>query len=630
MSALGGAENGFPDTAHVGQAVLSAAENAGMGVSILIIEATGPKNVFMNDALLQLLGRTREEVACRQLIDFVAPELRDGLLERMRNRVSGRGVAPRVETVIVRPDGTRVPIVSVSGDLDFGGKPGVVVFVWDISERVNAERGRLEEAQRLSRVFDAAPDGIAVVRGPIILRLNCAGARMLGFDDPKKALGTSLADLMLPEEVPMMLRRMKASAEGRSQPSQVYRVRRGDGSIVSAEVSSIPFEHEGKPALLAFVRDVTERSQMQEQLARAERLASLSTLAAGLAHEVNNPLTAAMLQLDVIEQTFAATLGGLVPAGITERISELRQTHVRIAEVMRDFAAFARSGDEKKERVDLREILCAVERMLAPMLSKKGVYKSTIDTLPPVHGDPSRLEQVFVNLLLNAVQALPEGRAGNSIELRGRLVPDGRVCVEVIDNGVGITTENLRRVFDPFFTTKPVGVGTGLGLTVCHNIVSSYGGVIEIDSVSGHGCTIRVLLPAAQTQPGIMQLRPNRTRVMIVDDEPHLAHTLRLLLEDRHDVVATTQSEQAVRILIEGAPIDVVLCDVMMPDPNGIEVFRRVTERRPELKSRFIFMTGGTYTVATEKFLEATSAPTVQKPFDPTSVEKLIARVAAQ
>lgn len=628
MSALGGAGS-FLGEAHVGQAVLSAADHADMGLVIILSEADGPKNVFMNDALLRLLGRTREEVASRSLLEFLAPEFRERAIEASRTRASGGQAPPRLETAIIRPDGTRVPIVSVTGELKLNGRPAAVAFVWDISERVNAERARLEEAQRLIRVFDAAPDGIALVRGPIILRVNAAGARMLGFDDPKQAVGASLADLMLPEEVPMMMRRMKASSEGRSQPSQVYRVRRSDGSIVSAEVSSIPFEHEGKPALLAFVRDVTERSQMQEQLARAERLASLSTLAAGLAHEVNNPLTAAMLQLDVIEQTFSAMLGGMVPTGISERLGELRQTHVRIAEVMRDFAAFARSGDEKRERVDLREILCAVERMLAPMLSKKGTYRSTIDTLPAVHGDPSRLEQVFVNLLLNAVQALPDGRPGNSIELRGRLVPDGRVCVEVIDNGVGITTENLRRVFDPFFTTKPVGVGTGLGLTVCHNIVSSYGGVIEIDSVSGHGCTIRVLLPAAQTQPGLL-VRPGRTRVMIVDDEPHLANTLRMLLEDRHDVVATTQSEQAVRILIEGAPIDVVLCDVMMPDPNGMEVFRRVTERRPELKSRFIFMTGGTYTVATEKFLEATSAPTVQKPFDATSVEKLIARVAAQ
>jgi PAS domain S-box-containing protein len=629
LSTLGGAES-FLGESQVGQAVLSAAENADMGVVIIVSDTDGPKNAYMNEAVLRLLGRTREEVAARPLLDFLAPEFRERAVELSRMRAAGLKAPARVETAIIRPDGTRVPIVSVTGELKLNGKPAAVAFVWDVSERVNAERGRLEEAQRLKRVFDAAPDGIALVRGPIILRVNAAGARMLGFETPEKAVGISLADLMLPEEVPMMMRRMKASAEGVSQPSQVYRVRRSDGSIVSAEVSSIPFEHEGKPALLAFVRDVTERSQIQEQLARAERLASLSTLAAGLAHEVNNPLTAAMLQLDVIEQTLASSLGGMLPNGLTERITELRQTQVRIAEVMRDFAAFARSGDEKRERVDLREILCAVERMLAPMLSKKGTYQSTIDTLPAVHGDPSRLEQVFVNLLLNAVQALPEGRPGNSIELRGRLVPDGRVCVEVIDNGVGITAGNLRRVFDPFFTTKPVGVGTGLGLTVCHNIVSSYGGVIEIDSVCGHGCTLRVLLPAAQTLPGLPLVKPGRTRVMIVDDEPHLANTLRMLLEDRHDVVATTQSEQAVRILIEGAPIDVVLCDVMMPDPNGMEVFRRVTERRPELRSRFIFMTGGTYTVATEKFLEATSAPTVQKPFDATSVEKLIARVAAQ
>jgi CheY-like chemotaxis protein/anti-sigma regulatory factor (Ser/Thr protein kinase) len=305
---------------------------------------------------------------------------------------------------------------------------------------------------------------------------------------------------------------------------------------------------------------------------------------------------------------------------VFERIGELRKTHERIADIMRDFAAFARSGTEKREPVDLAEIIAGVERMLAPAFAKKGRYVNALEPLPPIEADHSRLEQVFLNLLLNAVQALPEGREGNEVKISGRALGDGRICVEVTDNGVGITTENLRRVFDPFFTTKPLGVGTGLGLTVSHNIVSSLGGEIQIDSVTGHGCTMRVLLPAAQPR--------SKTRVMIVDDEPNLASSLRQLLEDRHEVVATTRSEQAVRLLLEGAPIDVVVCDLMMPEPNGIEVFRQVTEKRPELKGRFIFMTGGVNNSATEQFFETTPAPRVEKPFDQPTLEQLIARIA--
>jgi len=612
----------------IGETVLAAAETAGIGLAIVVDEDTGPRAVYVNAEAMRIIGRSAEEIGKRSLIEFIAPEAQAEAIEIAKRRLAGVHAPGRVESVILRPDGSRMPVAAVAANLQLEGKRAAVTFVWDITARVEAERGRLAEAQRLTKIFESAPHGIAIVRGGNILQVNPAGACMLGFDDPQKLVGASLADLMLPEEVPMLVRRLRAAAEGKQQAPQVYRVHRKDGSIISAEVSSIPFEHEGKPALLAFVRDVTESSKLQEQMARAERLASLSTLAGGLAHEVNNPLTAAMLQLDVIEQHLVNALGAGVPAPAMERIRELRKTHERIAEVMRDFATFARTGDEKRERLDLKTILVATERMLAPMLSKKGKYASNLGELPPVEADGSRLEQVFVNLLLNAVQALPEGREGNSIELRGATLPDGRACIEIKDNGIGITTENLRRIFDPFFTTKPVGVGTGLGLTVCHNIVSSYGGEIEVDSVSGHGCTMRVLLPPAHAMTPVPFAKP-RTKVMIVDDEPHLANTLRLLLADRHDVVATTQSEQAVRLLVEGAPVDVIVCDLMMPEPNGIEVFRRVTERRPELKGRFIFMTGGAYTGATERFLESNASPLVLKPFNPAEVEKLIARVAS-
>ncbi len=613
----------------VGESVLAAAESAGIGLAVFVDEEAGPRAVYVNAEAVRLFGRTAEEIGRRSLVDFIAPEAKAEAIEIARQRLAGVSPSSRVESVILRPDGSRVPVAAVATNLTLDGVSGGVTFVWDISARVEAERGRLAEAERFKRVFEFAPDGIAISNRGTILQVNAAGARLLGFDDPKKLVGVSLTELMVPDEVPMLVRRLKASAEGKPQGPQIYRVHRKDGTLVSAEVSSIPFEHEGKPALLAFVRDVTDALKLQEQMARAERLAALSTLAGGLAHEVNNPLTAAMLQLDVLEQLLVGALGSNAPAAAMERIRELRKTHERIAEVMRDFAQFARTGDEKRERLDLKAILSAAERMLAPMLSRKGAYASTLGELPPIEADAGRLEQVFVNLLMNAVQALPEGREGNRIEVKGSTLPDGRACVEIKDNGVGITSDNLRRIFDPFFTTKPVGVGTGLGLTVCHNIVSSYGGEIEVDSVSGHGCTMRVLLPPAYTMTPV-PFEKARTKVMIVDDEPHLANTLRMLLADRHDVTATTQSEQAVRLLIDGAPVDVIVCDLMMPEPNGIEVFRRVTERRPELKARFIFMTGGAYTGATERFLESNGAPLVLKPFNPVEVEKLIARVASQ
>jgi PAS domain S-box-containing protein len=611
-----------PTFAGLEEAVTAAADQAGVGVSVTVYEEGRAYSLFVNQALAELLGRTREQLMRGTIYDVLAPEEREHIAGIARQRRAGEASSSRVDTIIVRPDGARVPIVSCNGHLVHNGLPTTVSFIWDTTKQT-------QETDRLARVVASSPDGIALVQGPIVRQVNAAGAHILGFDDPQQLIGHSLEEMVLPEDVQLMHERMRETAMGRPQTQQVYRVRHKNGSIISAEVSSIPFTHEGQPAILAFVRDVTERAQLLEQMARAERLASLSTLAAGLAHEINNPLTAAMLQLDVVEKLALSSAEPLARRELVERFRELRRTQGRIGTIMMDFAAFANAGEERRGKVDLGEVLKSVERMLAPMMRPKGRYRSDLTALPKVEADPSRLEQVFMNLLLNAVQALPDGRESNEICVNGRVTPEGRVCVDVIDNGQGIRPENLRRVFDPFFTTKAVGVGTGLGLTVCHNIIAAYGGEMQVESTVGQGCTMRVLLkPAAGERVALPQGRP-RPRVLIVDDEPHLATTLRLLLEDRHDVVATTEGEQAVTLLLEGAAVDVVLCDLMMPSPDGVEIFRRVTQARPELKDRFIFMTGGVFNPATEDFLKTSHAARVQKPFHAEHVEALIARVAA-
>jgi PAS domain S-box-containing protein len=607
--------------AGLDEAVRAAADRAGVGITVTGYGPNGPFCSYVNDAAVEMFRRPREEVMQRSYLAFVAPDELEHLKDIARRRRAGEPSPTRVETVILRPDGTRVPIVSFNGHIESGGNPTTVSFFWDTTKQT-------AETERLARVVSSSPDGIVLVQDGVIRSINAAGARVIGYHNPTQAVGINLDELVVAEEHSTLHERIKAGRLGQPQPPHVFRVRHRDGSLVNLEVSSIPFDHEGKPAMLSFVRDVTDRAQLMEQMARTERLAALSTLAAGLAHEINNPLTAAMLQLDVVEKQALSTAEPLARRELTERFKELRRTHERIGSIMGDFAAFARSGEEHRTRVDLTAVLTSVERMLAPMLKHRGRYRNELGALPRVDADAGRLEQVFMNLLLNGVQALPEGRDGNELTVVGR-VENGRVCVEVKDTGQGITAENLRRIFDPFFTTKPLGVGTGLGLTVCHNIVAAYGGEIQAESVVGEGTTMRVLLKPAEGELAAAAQAPARPKVLIVDDEPHLALTLRLLLEDRHDVLTTTEGEQAVAMLLEGAAVDVVLCDLMMPAPDGAEVFRRVTRARPELKGRFIFMTGGVFNAATEDFLKTSHVLRVQKPFHAEHVEALIARVAA-
>jgi CheY-like chemotaxis protein len=240
------------------------------------------------------------------------------------------------------------------------------------------------------------------------------------------------------------------------------------------------------------------------------------------------------------------------------------------------------------------------------------------------------LGQVFVNLLLNAAQAIPEGRApANVVRLAGR-TEGGFAVVEVRDTGVGIPPENLRRIFDPFFTTKPPGQGTGLGLSIVHGIVSSLGGTIEVESEQGMGTVFRVRLPATSdaerpaAAPPAPPPAPPRGRVLVLDDEPLVARAIARALE-AHEVSELTSPREALRRVEGGERWDVVVCDLMMPEMDGPEFARRVAEAAPEMRERLVFVTGGAFTTAAEEFLDRSGHPFLEKPIDAATLRSMIA-----
>jgi CheY-like chemotaxis protein len=252
--------------------------------------------------------------------------------------------------------------------------------------------------------------------------------------------------------------------------------------------------------------------------------------------------------------------------------------------------------------------------------------------LPSVLANEARLGQVFVNLLVNALQALPERPvADNVIRVATRLV-EGEAVVEISDNGVGIASDVLPRIFDPFFTTKPVGVGTGLGLSISHAIVTALGGKIEVDSQPGMGTTFRILLPVTGQRvsektpvPPARTSTQERARIMVVDDEPLVAKALARMLS-AYDVVIATDGATALDVLQKGR-FDVVLCDVMMPGMTGMELFEAAVRQHPELARRFVFLTGGTFTPEAREFLDRAGTRRVEKPFDLDALTHVIRQV---
>lgn len=352
---------------------------------------------------------------------------------------------------------------------------------------------------RFERLVADAPDGVVVLRWPTIVFLNRAAAYCLGHHEPEPLVGTSILQHLTPAEATVADNRARASLSGsRRRPPVEYQGKDPEGRHVQVEVSAIPIEYDDAPAILAFVRDVTERAGLLAQLRQADRLAAVGTLAAGVAHEINNPLSYILLNVEVLQKELTTLDGRALPvADVLERLEHCRQGAERVRTIVRDLQAFTRRDENIRGPVDMAETVRAALQFVMHELPSREALRLAFEQAPSVLGNSTRLEQLVVNLVINAIHAVRDGApAQPSIEVRVGTDPERRVVLEVTDNGIGMTQAVLEQIFDPFFTTKAPGVGTGLGLAICDSIVRSIGGRIEVKSQSGQGTQVRVLLPA--------------------------------------------------------------------------------------------------------------------------------------
>ncbi len=401
---------------------------------------------------------------------------------------------------------------------------------------------------------------------------------------------------------------------------------RKDGRQCFSEATVVQLrDSEGQHlASLAVHRDIAERRAMQAQLMVASRMASVGTLAAGVAHEINNPLAFINANLVWLKDELEARRTALGEVGFQELaavVGEARTGIERIGTIVRDLKAFSRvETDEAAGPVDVRKVLSFAAKMADKELRQRARVVSELQDVPAVLGSEGRLGQVFLNLLLNAAQAIPDGAAAsNEIRLRC-LRRDRSVVVEVSDTGRGIPAELQARVFDPFFTTKPVGEGTGLGLAVCHGIVRGLGGEITVESEVGRGSTFSVRLPTqlpAGASPGVSGeadgFRPG-VRVLVVDDEPFICSAIQRLLRREHRVTTVTSAREALSLVSAGQRFEVILSDLMMPDMSGEDLVTALRQVAPEQAGRVVIMTGGAFTPRSEEFLRSLHLPHLTKP----------------
>lgn len=400
-----------------------------------------------------------------------------------------------------------------------------------------------------------------------------------------------------------------------------------------------PIRREGRvEGGVGIVDDVTERKGIEARLAQGERMASLGRLAAGVAHEINNPLAYVRTSLDIARRELERFRRDGDPARLDKLLELLEHADDgvdRVRVIANDLKTFSRGDEGSWMAVELERVVDTAVNLAWNEIRHRAELVRELDALPPVMGSESRFVQVVMNLLVNAAQAIEEGDATrNRIIVRTGLVSPERVFLEVEDTGHGMDAERVEHIFEPFWTSKPKGGGLGLGLSICHGIISSAGGEIRVTrSAPGEGSTFRIELPVAPegafsasapqrsrgASPG-----PRRARLLIVDDEPKLGQTLALALSDRFEVEVVDNGRDAQLVLERDGAFDLILCDLMMPEVSGMDLYERVAESRPALAERFAFMTGGAFTERAREFLKAHRLRRIEKPFPIERIEQLL------
>jgi PAS domain S-box-containing protein len=604
------------------------------------------KITFVNQRLADMLGYSPEEMIGKSFSEFI-PEASEA---KAPQRFEGsRGISQETEVKLERNDQSELWVLlktSPIRDAD-GAYVGTLAMMTDRTRARQDEEALRKSEEQYRQIVETTTEGIIKSDSSArILFVNRRFAEMLGYD-PREMVGVSMFDYMSATAKVVALDAFQRRRRG-VQDVVDTTFRHKDGTNVSVNIAGAPL-YDGDGAYignLGVVRDVTEQKKLQSQLMVSDRMASVGTLAAGVAHEINNPLAAVIANLDYMAESLRHMIGGesaeVSPARSTAWVLEeiktplddARDAAERVRFIVRDLKMFSRSpSDEPTGAVDVKAIMESSLRMAWNEIRHRARLVKNYGAVPGVRANEARLGQVFLNLVINAAQALPEGRAEqNEIRVSTHLEGE-RVIIEVADTGAGIPPEILGRIFDAFFTTKAVGVGTGLGLAICHRIVTDMGGELTVATEIGTGTTFRVALPiapkdAVEARPPNEQvtLAVRRGRILVVDDEPLVIRTVKRILSKEHDLVVTVAATEALGLCASGEKFDLILCDLMMPEMTGMDLHRELSLVAPDQADRMIFVTGGAFTEKARRFLSETPKEHLEKPFASANLRAIVQR----
>ncbi|MBA3890656.1 MAG: PAS domain S-box protein [Gemmatimonadaceae bacterium] len=570
----------------------------------------------LNEATCDFTGAPLDELLGRPLKAYIDPVDLPRVKEHFRGALNGE--ARSYEAHYVRIDGAR-RLASVTNTPI--RRDGAIVGVLGIARDVTAERERehaLARSQaRYTRLVESASDAIFTTDDEgRLTSVNRAFERASGLTRTA-LLGTAFTAILHPADREPIAALLADAAGGRRSRAEL-RYQAGDGSTRHGSLLATPIYEGGRLAgLLGIVRDVTDEKHLSEQLLQQEKLAAVGQLVSGVAHELNNPLAGVVAFSQLL-------LAADAPPDQRRAAETIHAEAKRAARIVANLLTFARQHQPERTVTDVNRIVDATIdlRRYTLRTNQVDVELALDESLPLTWADPHQLQQVIVNLVANAEQALAEWAGRRRITV-ATTYANGMLQIQVRDSGPGIPAEHLGRVFNPFFTTKGVGKGTGLGLSISHGIIREHGGRIRAESAGGEGATFTIELPhvpppeqeEAPEQPAGASSNAPARRILVVDDEPAIRSVLTTFLTSLgHEVEAFGSGRDALaRAAV--ADFDRVLLDLRMPDMSGDAVFAELQAMDPALASRVVFVTGDLQSQATRRFLDSTGRPVLTKPF---------------
>ncbi len=593
-----------------------------------------------NDAFLRMLGYTRDEMLAGKLnwevispLDRLVPDTED------RAQLRSTGFLPLRERVYVHKDGRYLAALVGSAALE--GTTECISYVTDISERKQAEESLLASEARYRALFEQSPFAKFLYDDATLrfLAVNETAIRAYGYSRAE-FLAMKVDDLWPRKDVPAFLANLRAMVPGTTTGRGSRRHRKKDGRVIDVEVTIHEFNFGSSSCRLAIALDVTERNRMEEQLRQSQKMEAIGNLAGGIAHDFNNLLSVILSYSELL----TATLKPGDP--MRDDLEEIFGAGQRAADLTRQLLAFSRQQILQPRLIDLNGVIGGVAKMLRRLVGEDVELTLVSGSgLGTVNADPGQVEQVLMNLVVNARDAMPTGGKltvetanvqldADYAAAHTEVEPGAYVMLAVTDTGSGMDAATRGRIFEPFFTTKEAGKGTGLGLSTVFGIVRQSGGHIWVYSEPGEGTAIKVYLPQANpahasASPVIPEIRTRRgsETILLVEDEESVRALARSILERHGYLVLEAQTGGDALLICEQhkATIHVLLTDVVMPRMSGRALAERLGALRPEMK--VLYMSGYTDDSIVRHGILDSDVAFLQKPITPDLLTRRVREV---